>query len=247
LTASRAEESADRYGAATDLLVELCKGNFGQRLTSIVLYGSAALKDCIPDFSDLDVMLVIEDHLRGPEDQDQLESIRKRILEKTGVVLHESWVFGKSLLLSVPALWETLSARTLYGERIIEEAPLLDLGKRTSIKMMHDLRSCWERRSKILGLTERAKTALNYTLKFAQNALLYHDVARFRKAQIVEAFEKKFTKFPTRFAPRAAYENILHWKEIRDNPEALNHIVKRYEMFSESLYWHIGLKTLFEA
>lgn len=236
----------DRYDDAISLFVELCKKSFGKRLASIVLYGSASVKDHISGFSDLDVMLVMENHARGPEDYLLLRDIKETVAVKTGVEIHESWVFGKSLLLSVPTIWETLSARTIYGEPIIENAPLVDLHKRTSIKAMHDLRDQWDRRKENLTLEEKAKTALGHTLKFAQNALLYYDVVKMKKGDIVEAFEEKFREFRMRDSPRRAYQNILTWEKVKEDETKLCQVVDDFEKFLNNLYWHVALKTLLE-
>ncbi len=238
--------SKDRYEEAAKLLVELCKDRYGARLSSIVLYGSSAVQDPVAGFSDLDVMLVIENRAVSPQDHDTLRSIKEIVTRKTGVEIHEAWVFGKSLLLSVPTAWEALSARTIYGEPIIEKAPLLDFHKRTSIKMMHDLRALWERKRSNLDPRERAKTALGHTLKFAQNALLYNGVVKLRKEEIVEAFEENFREFHMRHFPRRAYENILAWEEVKNDRERLRQLVDEFEGFHHDLYWHIALKTLLE-
>ncbi|MFH0848532.1 MAG: hypothetical protein V1857_03435 [archaeon] len=238
--------SPDRDAKAVDLLIHLCRESFGRRLSSIILYGSAALKDSVPGYSDLDIMLVIEDRLRGPQDHELLRAIKREISQTVGVEIHEAWVFGRSLLLSVPTLWETLSARTIYGEPIIEKASPPELHRRTGIKMMHDLRSSWERRERALDIEEKAKNALNYTLKFAQNALLYYDVVAMKKIEIVESFEKRFKGLLIGAAPRTAYERILHWKEIREDHAVLDRIVNEFERFSDTLFWHVSLKTIFE-
>lgn len=236
----------DRYDDAISLFVELCKKSFGKRLASIVLYGSASVKDHVLGFSDLDVMLVMENHARGPQDYLLLRDIRETVTRRTGVEIHESWVFGKSLLLSVPTIWETLSARTIHGDPIIENAPLVDLHKRTSIKAMHDLKDQWDRRKENMTLEEKAKTALSHTLKFAQNALLYYDVVKMKKEDIVEAFEEKFREFRMRDSPRRAYQNILTWKKVKENETKLCQVVDDFEEFHDNLYWHVALKTLLE-
>jgi len=238
--------SKDRYEEAAKLLVELCKDRYGIRLSSIVLYGSSAMQDPVAGFSDLDVMLVIENRSVSPQDHDILRSIRETVVRRTGVEIHEAWVFGKSLLLSVPTIWEALSARTIYGEPVIEKAPLLDFHKRTSIKMMHDLRAIWERKRSSLDPTEKAKTALGQSLKFAQNALLYNGIVKLRKEEIVEAFEENFKEFRMRHFPRRAYENILAWDEVKNDGESLRQLVDEFEGFYDNLYWHIALKTLLE-
>ncbi len=238
--------SKDRYEQAAELLVELCKDRYGGRLSSIVLYGSSAVRDTVAGFSDLDVMLVIESYAISPQDHDILRSIKETVARRTGVEIHEAWVFGKSLLLSVPTIWEALSARTIYGEPIIEKAPLLDFHKRTSIKMMHDLRALWERKRSNLDPRERAKMALGHTLKFAQNALLYNGVVKLKKEEIVDAFEKNFKEFRMRHFPRRAYENILVWEEVENDGERLCKLVDEFEGFHDDLYWHIALKTLLE-
>lgn len=240
------ESSKDRYEQAAKLLVELCIDRYGARLSSIVLYGSSAMQDPVAGFSDLDVMLVIENRAVSPQDHDTLRSIKEIVARRTGVEIHEAWVFGKSLLLSVPTIWEALSARTIYGEPIIEKAPLLDFHKRTSIKMMHDLRALWERKRSNLDPRERAKTALGHTLKFAQNALLYNGVVKLRKEEIVEAFEENFREFRMRHFPRRAHENILAWEEVKNDGERLRQLVDEFEGFHDDLYWHIALKTLLE-
>lgn len=236
----------DRYDKATNLLVELCKKNFGKRLTSVILYGSTSVEDHVPGFSDIDVMLVMEDHARGPQDYMLLRNIKETVAKKTGVEIHESWVFGKSLLLSVPTIWETLSARTVYGESIVEEAPLPDLHKTTSIKTMHDLKDQWDRRKDSLPLEEKAKTALGQTLKFAQNALLYNDVVKMKKEEIIEAFESSFREFRMRDCPRRAYQNILAWDEVKKSEEKLRQMVHEFEEFHDKLYWHVAFKILLE-
>lgn len=246
MATTKTTRGPDRDAKAIDLLIDLCRKNFGRRLSSIILYGSVALKDSVPEYSDLDIMLVIEDYLRGPEDHELLRTIKREISHAIGVDIHEAWVFGRSLLLSVPTLWETLSARTIYGEPIIEKASPPELHKKTSIKMMHDLRSFWERRGRTLDIEEKAKTALSYTLKFAQNALLYYDVIAMRKTEIVESFERRYEGLLIGSAPRIAYERILRWKEIQEDPVALDRIVNDFERFSDTLFWHIGLRTLFE-
>lgn len=236
----------DQYDKATNLLVDLCKKHFGKRLTSIILYGSASVEDHVSGFSDVDVMLVMEDHARGPQDYLLLRSIKKTVAERTGVEIHESWVFGKSLLLSVPTIWENLSARTIYGESIIEKAPLADLHKMTSVKTMHDLKDQWNRKKDSLTLEEKAKTALGQTLKFAQNALLCNDVVKMKKEDIVEAFEENFRGFRMRDCPRRAYQNILVWEEVKKSEEKLRQMVDEFEEFHDKLYWHIAFKTLLE-
>jgi hypothetical protein len=236
----------DRYDEATGLFIKLCKKNFGKRLTSIVLYGSASVKDHIAGFSDLDVMLIMENQARGPEDYLLLRKTKETVATRTGVEIHESWVFGKSLLLSIPTIWETLSARTVYGERIIENAPLADLHKRTSIKAMHDLKDQWNRRKDNMAVEEKAKTALGHTLKFAQNALLYYDVVKMKREEIVEAFEEKFRGFRMRDSPRRAYQNILIWEKMKENETKLNEVVDDFEKFHINLYWHVAFKTLLE-
>jgi hypothetical protein len=236
----------DRCEKATDLLVELCKESFGDRLSSVILYGSAAIQDTVAGFSDLDVMLVMESHARGPLDYALLRSIKERVARETGIAIHESWVFGKSLLLSVPTIWETLSARTIYGEFIVEKAPIPDLNKRTSIKMMHDLKGQWDRRKGILDLREQARTALGQTLKFAQNALLCNDIVRETKEDIVETFEESFRGFRMRCFPRRAYASILAWEEVNGDEEKLRRIVEDFEQFHDYLYWFVALKTLLE-
>ena len=236
----------DQYDRATNLLVDLCKKHFGKRLTSIVLYGSASVEDPVSGFSDVDVMLVMEDHVRGPQDYLLLRSIKKTVAERTGIGIHESWVFGKSLLLSVPTIWETLSARTIYGAPIIEQAPLTDLQRMTSIKTMHDLKNQWNRRKDKLTLEEKAKTALGQTLKFAQNALLFNDVVRMKKEEIVEAFEENFRGFRMRDCPRRAYQNIVAWDKVNKSEGSLHQMVDEFEEFHDKLYWHVALKTLLE-
>lgn len=238
--------SKDRYDEAAKLLVELCKDRYGTRLSSIVLYGSSATQDPVAGFSDLDVMLVIENRAVSPQDHDILRSIKEVVARRTGVEIHEAWVFGKSLLLSVPTIWEALSARTIYGEPTIERAPLLDLHKRTSIKMMHDLGALWERKKSSLDPAEKAKTALSQTLKFAQDALLYNGIVKLRKEEIVEVFEENFKEFRMRHFPRRAYENILAWEEVKNDRERLRQLVDEFEEFHDSLYWHMALKTLLE-
>jgi hypothetical protein len=237
---------SDGCEKATDLLVELCKASYGERLSSIILYGSAAIRDTVSGFSDLDVMLVMEDHARGPQDYALLRSIKERVARETGIAIHESWVFGKSLLLSVPTIWETLSARTIYGEFVVEKAPLPDLNKRTSIKMMHDLKDQWDRRKGILDIRERAKTALSQTLKFAQNALLYNGIVKEAKEEIIETFEESFRGFRMRDFPRRAYANILAWEKINGDEEKLRQMVDEFEKFHDHLYWFVALKTLLE-
>ena len=238
--------SKDRYEQAAELLVELCKDRYGGRLSSIVLYGSSAVQDPVTGFSDLDVMLVIESHAISPQDHDILRSIKEMVARRTGVEIHETWVFGKSLLLSVPTIWEALSARTIYGDPIIENAPLLDFHKRTSIKMMHDLRILWERKRSSLDPREKAKMALGHTLKFAQNALLYNGVVKLKKDEIVEAFEEDFRGFRMRHFPRRAYESILVWEEVKNDGKRLCRLVDEFETFHDDLYWHIALKTLLD-
>lgn len=238
--------SKDRYEEAAKLLVELCKDRYGARLSSIILYGSSAVQDSVSGFSDLDVMLVMENYAVRPQDHDMLGSIKEIVKRRTGVGIHEAWVFGRSLLLSVPTIWEALSARTIYGEPVIEKAPLLELHKKTSIKMMHDLRELWERKRNNLDPTEKAKTALGQTLKFAQNALLYNGVVRLRKEEIVTAFEGNFREFRMRHFPRRAYENILAWEEVKNNKEKLRQLIDEFEGFHDNLYWLIALKTLLE-
>ena len=238
--------SRDQYEQAAKLLVELCKERYGPRLSSIVLYGSSAIRDPVPGFSDLDVMLVIENQAASPEDHAKLKSIKEIIMKRTGVEIHESWVFGRSLLLSVPTIWEALSARTLYGEPIIEKAPLLELHKKTSIKMMHDLRALWERKKKTLGIKEKAKMALGQTLKFAQNALLYNGVVKLKKEEIIDSFEENFRGFRMRRFPREAYEHMLSWEEVKRDAQKLHRIIDEFEEFHDDLYWLIALKTLLE-
>jgi len=238
--------SKDRYDQASKLLVELCKKRYGTRLSSIVLYGSSAVQDSVPGFSDLDVMLVVENQAVSPQDYDILRSIRETIARRTGVEIHEAWVFGRSLLLSVPTIWEALSARTIYGEPTIEKAPMLDFHRKTSIKMMHDLRALWERKKGDLDARERAKTALGQTLKFAQNALLYNGVVKLRKEEIVSAFEENFREFRMRHFPRRAYEYILAWERVKSDRKELRKLVKEFEKFYDNLYWHVALKTFLE-
>jgi hypothetical protein len=238
--------SQDGYDDATGLFVQLCKKDFGKRLASIVLYGSASVKDHVSGFSDLDIMLIMENQARGAEDYLLLRKIKEAVAVRTGVEIHESWVFGKSLLLSIPTIWETLSAKTIYGESIIEKAPLVDLRKRTSIKTMHDLKDQWNRRKGSMTLEEKAKTALGHTLKFAQNALLYYDVVKMKKEDIVEAFEEKFREFRMRDSPRRAYGNILAWEEVKENETKLCQVVNDFERFHINLYWHVAFKTLLE-
>jgi len=238
--------SKDRYDRAAELLVKLCKERYGTRLSSIVLYGSSAVQDSVPGFSDLDVMLVMENQAVSPQDYDILRSIKETIGKRTGVEIHEAWVFGRSLLLSVPTIWEALSARTIYGEPIIEKAPMLDFHKKTSIKMMHDLRALWERKKSDLVARERAKTALGQTLKFAQNALLYNGVVKLRKEEIIKAFEEDFRELRMRRFPRRAYEHILTWEKVKSNGRRLRKLVDEFEEFHDNLYWHIALKTLLE-
>lgn len=238
--------STDRYEQAAKRLAELCRERYGTRLLSVVLYGSSGVRDPVPEFSDLDVMLVMEDRAVSPQDYDILRSIKERVTRETGVEIHEAWVFGRSLLLSVPTIWETLSARTIYGEHIIEKAALLDLHKRTSIKMMHGLRALWERKKDSLEPREKAKMALGQTLKFAQNALLYNGVVKLRKDEIIEAFEENFKGFRMRHFPRRAYESILSWGRVKNDLERLGELVDEFETFHDSLYWHMALKTLLE-
>lgn len=246
MVATTTAQDSDQYSRAIALLVESCKESFGDRLTSVVVYGSAALKDCVPGYSDLDVMLIIEDHLRGPEDYELLKAVKNKVSRKAKVDIHEAWVFGKSLLQSVPTLWETLSARTVYGETIAEKAPIPEIHRRTSIKMMHDLRSCWERRRQMLTPDETAKMALSYTLRFAQNALLYFGIAKMKKKEIIDTFEEAFNILPTSSAPRIAYERILGWEKMDHDKKMLNQIMDEFEIFSDNLYWHIALRTLFD-
>jgi len=236
----------DRYDQASKLLVKLCKKRYGTRLSSIVLYGSSAVQDSVPGFSDLDVMLVVENQAVSPQDYDILRSIKETIARRTGVEIHEAWVFGRSLLLSVPTIWEALSARTIYGEPIIEKAPMLDFHRKTSIKMMHDLRDLWERKKGDLDTREKAKTALGQTLKFAQNALLYNGVVKLRKEEIVSAFEESFREFRMRHFPRRAYEYILTWERVKSDRKELRKLVKEFEKFYDNLYWHVALKTFLE-
>jgi len=236
----------EQYDKAADVLVELCKKAYGERLTSIILYGSASVKNHVSGFSDLDVMLVMEDHARGPQDYLMLRDIKQKVRQRTRVEIHESWVFGKSLLLSVPTIWETLSGRTIYGESIVEEAPLLDLHKRTSVKAMHDLRAQWNRRKDSLTPRERARTALSHTLKFAQNALLYKDVVKMKKEEIVEAFEENFRGFKMRDSPRKAYQSILSWEKLEKDEKTLLSTVQEFEKFHDSLFWYIAIRTLLE-
>jgi len=238
--------SKDRYDRAAKLLVELCKERYGTRLSSIVLYGSSAVQDSVPGFSDLDVMLVMENQAVSPQDYDVLRSIKETVTRRTGVEIHEAWVFGRSLLLSVPTIWEALSARTVYGEPIIEKAPILDFHRKTSIKMMHDLRALWERKRNDLDAREKAKTALGQTLKFAQNALLYNGVVKLRKEEVVEAFEEDFREFRMRHFPRQAYKYILAWEKVKSDRRRLRKLVDEFEEFHDNLYWHIALRTLLE-
>jgi len=237
--------SKDQYEKAAKLLVRLCEEKYGARLSSIILYGSSAMGDPAFGFSDLDVMLVMENYA-SPQDYTILRSIKETIRQETGVEIHEAWVFGRSLLLSVPTIWENLSARTIYGEQIIEEAPLLDLHKRTSIKMMHDLRVRWESKRSNLDPVERAKMALGQTLRFAQNALLYEGVVKLRKEEIVDAFEENFKGFRLRRFPRDAYESVLEWDKLKNDRDKLNQVVTKFEEFYDNLYWHIALRTLLE-
>jgi len=238
--------SQDRYEKAANLLIKLCKKSYGNRLSSIILYGSSAVRDPVPGFSDLDVMLIMENHARGPQDDATLRGIKEMVKQRTGVQIHEAWVFGKSLLLKVPTIWETLSARTIYGEPIIEKAPLPDSHERTSIKMMHDLRTQWERKRDNLDLREKARTALSQTLKFAQNALLYQGMVKLAKREVVDAFEENFRNFRMRHFPRRAYEGILAWEKLKNDEERLRQLVMEFENFYDNLYWYIALKTLLE-
>ena len=237
--------SKDQYEGAARLLVRLCEAKYGTRLSSIILYGSSAMGDPVFGFSDLDVMLVMENYASS-QDYTILRSVKETIRQETGVEIHEAWVFGRSLLLSVPTIWENLSAKTIYGEPIIEEAPLLELHKRTSIKMMHDLRVRWEGKRSSLDPAERAKMALGQTLRFAQNALLYDGVVKVRKEEIVDAFEENFKGFRLRRFPREAYESVLVWKKLKNDRDKLNQLVAEFEKFYDNLYWYIALKTLLE-
>lgn len=227
--------------------MELCKEHFERRVSSIVLYGSVALEDHVAQYSDLDLMFVIEDHLREPHDHEILHMIKKKVSQTTGVEVHELWVFGKSLLLSVPIFWERLGAKTIYGESIIDKAPSLEFTKTTSIKMMSTIRCRWKSGLADLTLEDKAKNALSNTLKLAQSALLYYDQVAVKKCQIADAFETNFTSSNISSAPRTAYERIQRWKELRENSSALTQIINEYEDFSDALFWHIGLKTLFES
>jgi predicted nucleotidyltransferase len=240
-------QGARQYARAIELVIELCKQHFENRLSSIVLYGSVALEDQVPQYSDLDLMFIIEDHLRDPRDHELLHSIKSTVRQATGVDVHELWVFGKSLLLSVPVFWERLGAKTIYGEPIIDKAPSLEFTKTTSIKMMNTARCRWKNNLSSLTLEEKAKNALGSTLKLAQSALLYYDCMVFKKCQIAERFEKIFDGSHIGSSPKIAHERIERWRELRDDNAALVQIVDEYENFSDTLFWYIGLKTLFES
>lgn len=240
-------QGTDQYVKAIKLVVELCKEHFERRLSSIILYGSVALEDHVPQYSDLDLMFVIEDHLREPHDHELLRSIKMKVSQTTGVDVHELWIFGKSLLLSVPVFLERLGAKTIYGESIIDEAPSLEFSKTTSIRMMNTIRCRWKSSLADLTLEEKAKNALGSTLKLAQSALLYYDHVTVKKCQTADAFEASFAGSYISSAPRIAYERIQHWKELHEDSSALVQIVNEYEGFSDALFWYIGLKTLFES
>jgi len=185
--------------------------------------------------------------MRHPLDHEVLHSIKLKVRQATDVDVHELWVFGKSLLLTVPIFWERLGARTIYGEPIIDKSPHMEFSKTTSIKMMNAVRCRWKNNLACLALEEKAKSALNSTLKLAQNALLYYGHVAARKCQIAESFETIFNASYISFAPRIAYEHIQRWDELRGNDSALAQIINEYENFSDSLFWHMSLKTLFES
>ncbi len=247
LEEARAQDT-DQYAKAIELVVELCRDLFGSRLANVILYGSTALMDHVPEYSDLDIMLVIEDHLREPHDHELLRAIKTRVKQATGIDVHESWVFGKSLLQSVPIFWEKLGARTIYGEPIIDQAPPPSLSRTASIRMINETRSSWKTRTANMELAEKAKNALSNTLKLAQSALLFYDLDLVitKKTQIVNVFEEKFAGSDISSAPRTAYARILRWKELREDYSVLAQIVSEYEAFSDSLFWYIALRTIFK-
>jgi predicted nucleotidyltransferase len=245
--AAQGSQGAGQYAEAIELVIELCKQHFKNRLSSIVLYGSVALGDHVPQYSDLDLMFIIEGHMRHPLDHEALHSIKLKVRRATGIDVHELWVFGKSLLLSVPVFWERLGAKTIYGESIIDKAPPMEFSKTTSIKMMNAVRWRWKNNLGSLTLEEKAKNALNSTLKLAQSALLYYDHVAAKKCEIAEGFEAIFNGSHIGSAPRIAYEHIQRWDELRDNNSALVQIINEYDNFSDSLFWFIGLRTLFES
>ena len=64
--------------SAISELVGLCRGFFGRRLISVVLYGSILFDDLAPGYGDLDFLAVVDGDLAGLEGDPRVRPGRLR-------------------------------------------------------------------------------------------------------------------------------------------------------------------------
>ncbi|HXG31894.1 MAG TPA: hypothetical protein VNJ11_00895 [Bryobacteraceae bacterium] len=202
-------------------LVERLKKSYGERLVSVVLYGSAAVGDHHGRFSDLNVLCV-------------LEQITPRELSESAPIFRWWRELGNPapLLLSLEEVRTSTDCfpiefhdiqerrRVLYGEDVIADLEIDDAFYRAQVE--HELRAKLLRlRQKAAGVLadrELLRTLLidsvsTFCVLFRHALRLAGVAAAFEKRRILEQAEQQFGLDP------APFERILDLREQKIKPK----------------------------
>ncbi len=225
------------YREAVRGFVSQCTERFGDRLVSVVLYGSYARGDYTPGFSDLDFLVVLKPDGKKDLERDYrvVSWIKMRISREFGITFdRESVIIGPPSFFRKRKVFFPLEAKTVMGARLVEKQPIgrsPAFLRKTSIHGLRHLAQEWKNRRRKLYPQQRARLALNYSIRAAQNALLLKHQVAVHKVDVVRRFEASFPDFEFNWVPRRALRLIRAWERYRTNHRLLAEFVETFNRF----------------
>jgi len=234
----------ENYNRALDFFLEACKEKLGDNVRNITLFGSVARGDTISGFSDIDLIVVLKKStlLRKRKYETILRQLVEDVKKETSVEIGEVNIVHSGSLFKTPKIFLPREGRTLYGEKLVENQPILQDEKevkKIATKMIDTLFNEWNGKWSNADILTKGKIAAKYCIKNAQNALLLEGIVKLNKKDIAEAFEKKFKIFPHNRLPSKAYQLMLDWNAKQYSESDLASFVNEYHQFIKSLLDYI--------
>jgi len=264
----------EEYYVATKTICNVCKEVFGERLLSVVIYGSVATEDFVPDpvWTDIDFMVILKPMLeiQREEEKGRLEEISLKVAEQQACLRGSSGhalvgysletqesLIGKKFNFGYYVVWLNGildSYKVLHGKDVLDSLRPIPIRKLDALYTLmttrrHQLmwQTEWKRdkEKEEIGIHE-AMPIIKDSIFAAENYLHYNGIHLYRKPEIVKAFLSTFPELD----PASLLDRIIKAREDRLSPEretdevVLLTLAKDSDYFVEDLVTNLGITTL---
>ena len=250
---NQSKEEKDLYKKALDMTLALLRERLQGELVALYLGGSYLRGDFIPGWSDIDITTIVKDEVW------ENESLKREFFRKCDIICKEvEDAYGIKVGLGFPmgttsesvarnkvnlASFLSRTEKLIFGRDIFKEArpiepeKIPEWGRAATIWICDHLLDNFQHKETIgeENLLSLAKETVIYIMKIAQNSLFTKGIVKFKKKEIVDAFEREYSYLEFKEVVREAYELQLAWQEAKEDSKRLMNFIGDTKKFIQVL------------